>query len=55
MRRYVDRARNRVGYVIPERELLQKLGIPERMSKVYYSYTKGTLTIVCNLPEQPGK
>lgn len=52
MKRIVNHQKSQVEYVIPEEELLRKLGIPEPMdSGVSYSTARRTLKIFCKIPE----
>lgn len=52
MKRIVNQRDNRIEYVFPEKELRDKLGIPEEMrGGVSYSTAHHTLKIFCKLPE----
>ena len=52
MKRIVNHRKKQVEYVIPEKELREKLNIPEPIrSSVYYSTSAKTLKIFCEMPE----
>jgi len=52
MNRTVNYKKKQVEYVIPERELMKKLGIAEPLKgAVSYSTVHRTLKIFCELPE----
>lgn len=55
MRRETNYRKKQVIYVIPVREFLRKLGIPEELATIHWSTSTDAVRVSCRMEEKDGQ